>query len=161
VTWSELLAAAPAFNWDLWLASGADVPAGAFAHLVVREPSFITGFGELWASESLEDWKVWSVFHYVTSCAPYLSDELVEANFDFYGRTLSGAQEVRDRWKRGVSVVESALGEAVGKEYVARHFPPSHKERMDELVANLVAAYRESIMALDWMGEETKVKALT
>ncbi|MBD8080596.1 M13 family metallopeptidase [Cellulosimicrobium arenosum] len=150
---------APGFDWRAWaLALGA--PAGALDDLVVREPDFAAGFAALWQSEPLEDWKLWMVFHLVTARAPYLNDELVEANFDFYGRTLSGAQEVRERWKRGVSVVQGALGEAVGAQYVARHFPPSHKARMEELVATLVAAYRESIGTLDWMTDDTKAKAL-
>ena len=93
------------------------------------------------------------------AAAPYLPDDFVETNFDFYGRTLNGTPELRARWKRGVSLVEGALGEAVGKEYVARHFPPTSKAQMDELVANLLAAYRESISELDWMTEETKQRA--
>jgi putative endopeptidase len=134
-------------------------PQGSLDQLVVREPSFAEGFAQLWASEPLEDWKAWLTFHVVSDRAPYLNDELVEANFDFYGRTLTGAQELRDRWKRGVALVQGVLGEAVGKVYVERHFPPSHKERMEQLVANLVEAYRQSIAQLDWMGEETRAKA--
>ena len=106
------------------------------------------------------DWKAWLTYHVISDRAPYLREELVEANFDFYGRTLTGAQELRDRWKRGVSLVQGVLGEAVGKVYVERHFPPAHKERMETLVAHLVEAYRESISQLDWMGEETRAKAL-
>ncbi|MBE9924936.1 peptidase M13 [Cellulosimicrobium cellulans] len=158
-TLAALVEEAPGFDWRAWvLALGA--PQGSLDDVVVREPDFATGFAELWASEPLEDWKLWMVYHLVTARAPYLSDDLVEANFDFYGRTLSGAQEVRERWKRAVSVVEGALGEAVGAQYVARHFPPAHKARMEELVAYLVAAYRESITTLDWMTDETKEKAL-
>lgn len=158
-TLAALAEEAPGFDWRAWvLALGA--PQGSLDDVVVREPDFAAGFAELWASEPLEDWKLWMVYHLVTARAPYLTDEIVEANFDFYGRTLSGAQEVRDRWKRGVSVVEGALGEAVGAQYVARHFPPAHKARMEELVAYLVAAHRESITTLEWMTEETKEKAL-
>lgn len=158
-TLATLAAEAPGFDWRAWvLALGA--PQGSLDDVVVREPDFATGFAGLWESEPLEDWKLWMVYHLVSARAPYLTDELVEANFDFYGRTLSGAQEVRERWKRGVSVVEGALGEAVGAQYVARHFPPAHKARMEELVAYLVAAYRESIATLDWMTDETKTKAL-
>jgi len=158
-TLRALAESAPGFDWHAWvLALGA--PAGSLDSLVVREPGFTTGFAELWQSVPVEDWKLWAVYHLVSARAPYLTDELVEANFDFYGRTLSGTQEVRDRWKRGVSLVEGALGEAVGAVYVERHFPPAHKARMEELVAHLVAAYRESIEGLDWMTEETKVKAL-
>ncbi|BDZ40737.1 putative zinc metalloprotease [Paraoerskovia sediminicola] len=155
----ELAASAPGFDWNTWVgALGA--PTGSFDRLVVREPSYCTGFAELWSSLPLADWKLWAAYHAVTARAPYLTEEIVEANFDFYGRTLSGAQEVRDRWRRGVSIVQGVLGEAVGEVYVSRHFPPSHKERMNELVANLVEAYRRSITALDWMTEETKERAL-
>jgi putative endopeptidase len=156
---SQLAAQAPGFDWEAWV-SALGAPAGAMDDVVVREPSFATGFAQLWASEPLETWKLWAVYHLVTARAPYLSDELVEANFDFYGRVLSGAQQVRDRWKRGVSLVEGAMGEAVGEQYVARHFPPAHKEHMDRLVGHLVEAYRESIQQLDWMTDETKAKAL-
>ncbi|PZR55195.1 peptidase M13 [Xylanimonas oleitrophica] len=159
MTLAELVERAPGFDWRAW-AAALGAPAGALDALVVREPSFVEELARLWQSEPLEDWKLWAAYHLVSARAPYLTDELVEANFDFYGRTLSGAQEVRERWKRGVSLVEGALGEAVGEQYVARHFPPSHKERMDVLVEHLVAAYRESIQELDWMSEETKVKAL-
>jgi putative endopeptidase len=159
MTLAELVEQAPQFDWRAW-AAALGAPAGSLDKLVVREPSFATGFAALWESEPLADWKLWTAYHLITARAPYLDDATVEANFDFYGRTLSGAQEVRERWKRGVSLVEGALGEAVGEQYVARHFPPEHKERMDTLVAHLVAAYRESIEQLDWMTPETKVKAL-
>ena len=158
-TLADLAGRAPGFDWHAWaLALGA--PAGSLDQVVVREPSFAEGFAALWQSEPLEDWKAWLTYHVVTDRAPYLSQDVVEANFDFYGRTLTGAQELRDRWKRGVALVQGVLGEAVGKVYVEKHFPASHKERMDELVTNLVEAYRESISGLDWMGEETRAKAL-
>jgi putative endopeptidase len=160
MTLAELATSAPGFDWTAW-AAALGAPAGSLDDLVVREPSFATGFAELWTEADLADWRLWAAYHLVTARAPYLTDAVVEANFDFYGRTLSGAQEVRERWKRGVSLVEGALGEVVGQEYVARHFPPSHKVRMDELVANLVAAYRESISGLDWMTDETRAKALS
>lgn len=159
MTLAELTGRAPEFDWPAWvLALGA--PAGALDQVVVREPDFGVGFARLWSTESVSDWQAWLRYHLVSARAPYLTDELVEANFDFYGRTLSGAQEVRERWKRGVSLVEGALGEAVGEVYVARHFPPAHKARMDALVGHLIAAYRESIESLDWMTAETKLKAL-
>ncbi|MEP7763277.1 M13-type metalloendopeptidase [Sanguibacter sp. 25GB23B1] len=158
-TLHALTETAPGFDWRSWtMAVGA--PAKAFDDVVVREPEFFQGFASLWQSEPLDDWKTWAAYHLVSARAPYLSEAVVEANFDFYGRTLSGAQEVRLRWKRGVSLVEGALGEAVGEVYVERHFPRSHKERMDVLVKNLIEAYRESIVGLEWMGQETKTKAL-
>ncbi|QAY70468.1 M13 family metallopeptidase [Xylanimonas protaetiae] len=158
-TLAELATRAPGFDWQTW-ATALGAPAGALDALVVREPSYAEGLAALWQSEPLADWQAWAAYRLVTARAPYLTAEIVEANFDFYGRTLSGAQEVRERWKRGVALVEGALGEAVGEQYVARHFPPAHKAKMDELVANLVAAYRESIEGLDWMTAETKAKAL-
>lgn len=158
-TLAALAESAPGFDWRAW-AQALGAPEGSLDQLVVREPDFAEAFARAWADEPLETWKAWLAYHVVTARAPYLPDEVVEANFDFYGRTLTGAQELRDRWKRGVSLVQGVLGEAVGEVYVARHFPPAHKERMDELVAHLVEAYRESITGLDWMGPETRAKAL-
>ncbi|MCC2315265.1 M13 family metallopeptidase [Cellulomonas xiejunii] len=159
LTLAELAERAPTFDWHAWVAA-LGAPQDALDRLVVREPSFAEGFASLWAEVPLADWKAWATYHAVSSRAAYLTDELVEANFDFYGRTLSGSPQVRERWKRGVSLVQGALGEAVGKVYVERHFPPSHKERMDTLVAHLVEAYRESITSLEWMGEDTRRRAL-
>ncbi len=107
----------------------------------------------------IEQWQVWLTMRVVRTAAPYLPSAFVETNFDFYGRTLSGTPQLRDRWKRGVAVVEGSVGEAVGREYVARHFPPASKQMMEELVGNLLRAYRDSISALDWMSEETKQRA--
>lgn len=159
MTLSALAERAPGFDWVAW-ARALGAPQGALDDVVVREPSYAEGFATLWAQEPVESWKAWLAYHVVSDRAPFLTDDLVEANFDFYGRTLTGAQELRERWKRGVGLVQGVLGEAVGKVYVERHFPPSHKERMDELVAHLVEAYRQSIARLDWMGEETRAKAL-
>lgn len=158
-TLAQLAVDAPQFDWVAW-ADALGAPAAAVEQLVVREPSYLQGFAQAWDEVPLDDWRAWLTYHVVSARAPYLTDALVQANFDFYGRTLTGAQEVRERWKRGVGLVQGCLGEAVGKVYVERHFPPGHKARMDELVANLVEAYRRSISALDWMGEETRAKAL-
>ena len=111
------------------------------------------------AETPIEDWRTWMAAKVVRAAAPYLSSDLVEENFDFYGRTLGGTPELRARWKRGVALVEGAIGEAVGREYAERHFPPQSKAMMDELVANLIEAYRRSITALDWMGEEADERA--
>ena len=136
------------------------VPKGAFDELVLREPSFVEALGTLLTEERLPAWKDWLAWQVIRSNAAYLSNDFVEANFDFYGRTLSGTPQLRERWKRGVSLVEGAMGEAVGRIYVERHYPPAAKEAMDDLVANLVEAYRQSITALDWMGDDTRAKAL-
>jgi len=128
--------------------------------LVVSTPDFFAGAASLLDSEPLSVWQEWLALRVVSAAAPYLSSALVDANFAFYGTTLSGTPRNKDRWKRGVAVVEAALGEAVGQIYVARHFPETHKARMESLVANLIEAYRESISGLDWMGEDTKHEAL-
>lgn len=137
-----------------------DAPAGAFDEVVVRQPSFLRELGGLFEAARLDAWRDWLRWQVIRGYASYLSTPFVEAQFDFYGRTLTGAPELRERWKRAVSLVEGVLGEAVGRVYVERHFPPSAKARMDELVANLVAAYRESISTLAWMTAATRQRAL-
>lgn len=156
--WADVAAAA-SVDLDVWR-DAMGVPAGAFDELVVRQPDFVEGVGRLLTDDRLPAWRDWLAWQVVRSSAAYLSSDFVEANFDFYGRTLTGTPELRERWKRGVSFVEGAMGEAVGRIYVERHFPPAAKAAMDELVANLVEAYRQSISGLDWMGEETRAKAL-
>jgi putative endopeptidase len=156
---SGLDALIPEFDWGTWI-TGLDVPASAFATVVVRQPSYFTGFGQALTEISIEDWKTWLRWRVVHSAASLLSAAFVEENFDFYGRTLTGAPQLRERWKRGVSMVEGALGEAVGKLYVGEHFSPEAKSRMVELVDHLVEAYRQSITKLDWMSEETRARAL-
>ncbi len=150
-------ASGPARFADWWDETGLE---GRARHAVVNQPSFVEGVAGLLTSERLEAWRDWTGYHVVASHAPYLSRAFVEENFDFYGRTLSGTPEMRERWKRAVGFVEGVMGEAIGRAYVERHFPPSAKARMDELVANLVAAYRESITALEWMSEATRAKAI-
>ncbi len=149
---------APRFAWDAWrTALGADE--ATLAESVVREPSYLEHLSTTLAEVPLEDWRAWLAFRVVRSASAYLSSDFVAEGFEFSGRTLQGTPELRARWKRGVSFVEGAVGEAVGQEYVARHFPPRSKELMLELVANLLEAYRRNIAALDWMTEETKQRA--
>ena len=138
-------------DMDIWL-TALGVPEHSFDEVVVRQPSFVAGLESVLRADNLPAWRDWLAWQVIRSNAPYLSKEFVEANFDFYGRTLTGTPELRARWKRGVSLVEGALGEAVGKIYVERHFPATAKVAMDELVANLVEAYRQSIEKLEWMG---------
>ncbi|KQO96552.1 M13 family metallopeptidase [Leifsonia sp. Leaf264] len=161
-TWSDAaaaVAAASGADADIWLdALGA--PEGAFAELVVRQPTFLAGLGELLDENHIDAWRDWLAWQVIRSNSAYLSNAFVEANFDFYGRTLTGTPSMRDRWKRGVSLVEGAMGEAVGRIYVERHFPAESKTAMDVLVANLVEAYRQSITGLEWMSAETRERAL-
>lgn len=142
-----------------WL-DALDVPPASFAEVVVRQPSFLEGLAPLLTADRLDAWRSWLQWQVIRSSAPYLHAEVVAANFDFYGKTLTGTPELRARWKRGVSVVEGAMGEAIGKVYVDRHFPQAAKVAMDDLVAHLVEAYRQSIAQLEWMTDATRERAL-
>ena len=157
-TYDALLGLAPAIRWDGFVDSlGARE---AFAQVVVGQPSYLEGLSALLEDTSLDDLKHWLAFHVVRSAAPLLSKELVDAEFDFTGRVISGLPENRERWKRGVSLVEGSIGEAVGQLYASEYFPPEAKQRMLDLVANLVEAFRRSFEGLDWMGPETREQAL-
>ncbi|HNO40557.1 MAG TPA: M13-type metalloendopeptidase, partial [Marmoricola sp.] len=157
-SFTELQALLPAFNFSDYITAIGGTQE-TLAEVIVREPSYLTHLQEVLNDTELADWQAFLAIRTIRSAAAYLSEPFVEANFDFYGRTLSGTPELRARWKRGVAFVQGAIGEAVGEMYVARHFPPRSKALMDELVANLLAAYRVSISQLDWMGEETKQRA--
>ncbi|MFI7343445.1 M13 family metallopeptidase [Streptomyces sp. NPDC050085] len=157
-TFDELAALAPEFDWRGYV-SGLGGNEATLAESCVRQPSYLSHLSTVLAETPIEQWRDWLLARVLRSSAPYLSSPFVRVNFEFYGRTLNGTPELRARWKRGVAFVEGAIGEAVGKEYVARHFPPASKALMDELVGNLLEAYRQSIGALDWMTDETKERA--
>jgi endothelin-converting enzyme/putative endopeptidase len=158
LTLAELHELCPAFDWGAFVRNlgGSEE---TIAETCVRQPSYLEHLSQALEEVPIEDWRTWLSVRVLRTVAPYLPHAFVETNFDFYGRTLSGTPQLRERWKRGVAVVEGSVGEAVGREYVARHFPPRSKAMMEELVANLLRAYRESISALDWMSEETKQRA--
>ena len=155
----QLQSLSKTFNWSTWL-EGAGLGSHILDEAVVMMPSFVEGIESVYNEGNLETVKLWLAFHLINDMAPYLSEGFVNTRFDFYGRKLTGQPEMRARWKRAVQAVEGALGEAVGEIYVQKHFPPEAKSQMDELVQYLVKAYRQSILDLDWMGEETKQKAL-
>jgi putative endopeptidase len=157
-TLDELRALLPALPLDAW-GAGLGASDKTLAETIVRQPSYLQHLSGVLEEVPLEDWKAWVAVRVVRSAAPYLSSAFVDENFEFYGRTLQGTPELRERWKRGVSFVEGSIGEAVGEQYVARHFPPRAKEAMVDLVANLLEAYRRNIEALDWMTEATKQRA--
>ena len=157
-TLDELVALAPAVDWSAWR-TGLGASEQVLAETVVRQPSYLGHLSTALQEIPIEQWREWLAIRIIHRAAPYLPSAFVEENFDFYGRTLNGTPELRARWKRGVAVVEGALGEAVGEVYVARHFPPTSKALMDDLVANLIEAYRRNIEKLDWMTEETKKRA--
>ena len=156
---AQVKALMPAFDWDLYLADG-EIPGIVLDSVIVQQPSFFEGLGTILANFDVDAWKAWLKWHIISGAAPYLSDEFTNENFAFFGKTLSGTPELRERWKRAVSMIEGSLGEAVGKVYVQKYFPAEAKARMEKLVANLIEAYRISINELEWMSPETKVKAL-
>jgi putative endopeptidase len=165
VSRAELQALTPGFAWATWISALDDVTPGsgvesAFDEVVVRQPSYLEEVAHTLGELPLEDLKDWLAWHVVHAAAPLLSSPFVSENFAFYGTTLTGAPQLRDRWKRGLAVVEGALGEALGKIYVERHFPPTAAARMQELVDNLVEAYRQHISALEWMSPVTRERAL-
>ncbi|SDS64093.1 M13 family metallopeptidase [Corynebacterium timonense] len=123
-------------------------------------PSFTEELAGMLRPEALADWQLWGAWHILRSRAGVLPEEVGAANFEFYGTVLSGATEQRDRWKRGVGLAESLVGEEIGQGYVDKHFPPASKEHMLELVDYLVRAYRERISTLEWMGAQTRERAL-
>lgn len=159
-TFAELQEESVGFDWPGW-AAAFGTSSEALAEIVVRQPDYVRTFAELWRNEDVQVWKSWARWRLLRARAAWLTDEIVAADFEFYGRLLTGAEQIRDRWKRAVSLVESLMGDAVGKLYVQRHFPPDAKARIDTLVDNLQAAYRQSIGELDWMTPETRERALT
>lgn len=158
-TWQALIDEATGFNWEAWATAAGYQPTEG-ADLNLGQPSAVSAGARLWQETDLLTLKSWFARKTIDAYSYVLSDAFVQESFDFYSRTLAGTQEVRPRWKRAMSLVESVLGESLGRIWVERHFPPTHKEAMDDLVARLLAAYGESIRNLEWMGEETKAKAL-
>lgn len=147
----------PGFDWAAWIkAQGLDKAPDA----VVSQPSFFKGFSALAARTPVDTWKAWLGAQVVISEGRLLGKAFVDANFEFFAKTLNGQVLQRPRWKRGVALVNGSLGEAVGKLYVDKHFPPEAKARMEKMIANLLEAYRQSITTLDWMTPETKTEAL-
>jgi predicted metalloendopeptidase len=148
---------APGFDFKPWLE---DTGISAkVSYVIVSQPSYLKGFAQVAAKTPLETWKAYLRMHIIDSYANYLSKAYVDEHFAFYGTTLSGVKEMEPRWKRGVGAVERAMGESLGKLYVAAYFPPERKARMEELVKNLLAAYKQSIDKLDWMSPATKKQA--
>ncbi len=159
MTWDEFTVLAVGIDWAAF-SEGAELPIEKVADIVAAQPSFDSAAGQLVATRDLDSWKSWARWKAIAALSPFLSADFVQARFDFYERTLQGIEELRPRWKRGVALVEGAMGEAVGRIYVERHFPPAAKEAMDVLVSNLLAAHRSSIEQLTWMTDTTREEAL-
>lgn len=148
---------APEVNWDLVLETtglkGVD-------NIVVLQPEVFSKTAKIIEETPIETWKDYLTYHFIRTHARYLSEDFDKANFTFFNKTLSGIEAQRARWKRGADLVNSNLGEAVGKIYIERHFSPEAKKQMDELVENLRAALQERLHKNEWMDEETRKQAL-
>jgi putative endopeptidase len=153
---AQLQKIAPQVSWGKWMA-GAGL--ASQTEINVAQPSAITGLAALVKSQPLAVWKDYVAVRLITEAAPTLSKAFVETHFEFYGKALTGTPQLRDRWKRGVDGVTGSLGEAVGKLYVAKYFPPETKAQADQLVQNLLVAMGQRLDALEWMSPATKAKA--
>jgi putative endopeptidase len=152
-TIDELSKEAPNVNWKNYFDL---LGAKDLKDVIVSQPAFMKEMSKMYKSVSIADWKTYFKWHLIDEAAPFLSDEIVLQNFDFFEKTLSGAKELKPRWKRGLEVIDGSLGEALGQIYVEKHFSADSKKRINEMVDNLTAAYSEHINQLDWMSEETK-----
>ena len=145
-----------ALNWDIYFETmGLD----SLKELDAKQVEFYKGLDKFLKDITVDEQKYYLEFNLLNAAAPYLSDDFADAEFEFYGKTMSGKQEQQPRWKRSLSVVNRALGEAVGEMYVAKYFPASSKEKMLTLVGNLQTALGERIDGLQWMSDTTKAKA--
>ena len=154
---AQLAKLMPSFDWKLYFDAG---KAAMVTDVIIAQPSAFQAVDLALKEVSLATWKDWLKWQVINGNAPLLSKAFVDENFAFYGTTLRGIPQNRPRWKRGVASIENTMGEAVGKIYVDKHFPAEAKARMKVLVGNLIEAYRQSINQIDWMGAETKQKAL-
>jgi putative endopeptidase len=157
MTQAEMQQLMPDWNWadyfkEINLTEPGDVNVG--------QPDFFKAANGVFKNTSLDDWKTYLRWHLLKEAAPELSKEFVDENFKFFGNTLTGAKQLKPRWKRVVTSTDGALGEALGKLYVADYFPPESKARMIELVKNIQEAMADSIKSRDWMDDATKQEAL-
>ena len=155
-TVAELEQMAPAFDWSTYFGK---IGIGSFQSLNVAQPGFVEALNKAIDAESLEAWKSYLRWHAIHDAAPWLSDNFVQENYNFYNATLQGAKELQPRWKRCTRLTDMNLGEAVGQDWVKKNFPPAAKENMTKLVAALDKALGEDIQQLPWMGDETKKAA--
>ena len=155
----SLQASTPHFDWQAYLAA---LPANAkdqVKEVIVRQPDYMTAVDAIIAETPVETWKEYLRFGLISAYADDLSAPFADSQFEFNGRVLAGRQQQQPRWRRGVTEVEQALGEPVGKLYVEKHFKPEAKARMDALIRNLLAAFKVGIEELEWMSPQTKREA--
>jgi predicted metalloendopeptidase len=146
----------PGFDWPAYMRAAG---LGAATDVVVRQPDYFQALNDIVSETPVSTWREYLTYKLLSSFAEVLSSDFVAARFAFYGKALSGQQEMRPRWKRGIDATEVGLGEVLGRLYVERHFTPEAKARMDALVRNLLAAFRQGIGELEWMGPETRAQA--
>ena len=156
MTKAQLLAKYPDFNWNVYFGQ---MGIGEFDKVVVGQPEVIEAVLGLYNTEDIETVKTYLAASVIASAAGYAGDELYAAHFDFFGRQMSGQQEMRPRWKRAMAVPNRLLSDAIGQVYVKKYFPESDKARMTQMVQNLQVALGQHIDALEWMSDETKAKA--
>jgi predicted metalloendopeptidase len=144
----------PTYGWQSYLQRSGVL--GKTDYVIIQQPSYFSGLDKLIADTPLSVWKSYFKWHQLSAAAPCLSKAFVDERFGFTGTSLRGIPQNRPRWKRGMTVIDGAMGEAIGRLYVAKYFPPQNKARMEELVRNLIEAYRRDIVTLDWMSPETK-----
>ena len=154
---AQRTALAPEFDWPLMLRTAGYQQ---FPTVIMGTSTALTALGKLYAATPVATWQDWMKFRFASNNASVLPKAFDTAYFDFYGKTLSGQQEQRARWKRGIALVNGAMGEAVGEVYVQRHYPPESEAKMAELIGNLRAGYQERISANTWMDAKTKQAAL-
>jgi putative endopeptidase len=154
---TELSALMPGYDWQRYVRSAGIE--GKVDSVIISQPSYFTGLGKVMTGTPLPVWKAYFKWRVLSASAPYLSKAFVDERFAFSGGVLRGVPENLPRWKRGITLLDGSLGEALGKLYVAKYFPPQNKARMQALVQNLLEAYRRDIDTLDWMSAETKVGA--
>jgi predicted metalloendopeptidase len=154
---TKLAELAPGMDWDAFL----DVASlkGKTDSVIVGQPTYLTAVGKLVASTPVATWKAYLRWHVLSDNAPLLSKRFVDENFAFYGTVLRGQPENEVRWKRGLQLVNAGVGEELGKLYTAKYFPAESKARAQQLVANLLTAFKQGIDTLDWMSPETKKAA--
>ena len=154
---AELTSLTPNIDWDRYFKT---IDVNGVSEVIVGQPEFFAKVNEMLNSVSLADWKTYLRWHLIHSTAAFLSDSFEQENFHFYSQVMRGVKQMQPRWKRAIGSIDGLMGEALGQLYVAKYFPPSSKQRMDELVKNILAVYHDRIETRTWMSEETRNQAL-
>ncbi|WP_433727868.1 M13 family metallopeptidase [Nocardia sp. CA-129566] len=156
MSWSELVALGPQFDWDPWMTGNTDRPRSLFDKIVVAQPSFVTAAAQLWGDTDIALWREYLRVNVVAEYARFLPKAIRDARFEFVGKVLNGLEERPEVWKSGVGIVNENLGDQLGKLYVDKHFPPAAKDRAEQMVADLMAAYGENFTHSSWMSQPTR-----